>query len=64
MSFVRSSFSFSGTDYPDNNSIMAFLGTFGSNQVESCVVDLPKHEIHVVHNPLVLPADELRDSIN
>ena len=27
-------------------------------------MDLPKHEIYVVHNPLILPADDIRDSIN
>mmetsp|Transcript_21033 Transcript_21033/g.34786 ORF Transcript_21033/g.34786 Transcript_21033/m.34786 type:complete len:1305 (-) Transcript_21033:71-3985(-) len=59
--FVRSSLSFKG--FVDNDMLTAYMGTFASNQVESFVVDLPKNEIHVVHNPLVLPVDEFCESI-
>jgi Cd2+/Zn2+-exporting ATPase len=59
--FVRSSLSFTGEI--DNDMVTAYMSTFGANQVESFVVDLPKHDIHVVHNPLVLPIDEFCESI-
>lgn len=58
--FVRSSLSFTG--YIDNDMLAAYMGSFGAN-VESFVVDLPKNEFHVVHNPLVLPVDEFCVSI-
>jgi copper chaperone CopZ len=60
-SFVRSTFSFSVAKEHANEVFTAFMETYGPNQVESCVIDLPQHLIYVIHNPLVLPADELCD---
>ena len=58
-SFVNSILCFSPESNTDMNAVSAFMDTYNSIQNELFMLDLPGNKINVVHNPLLLSADDI-----
>ena len=56
--FVRSTISVT-TGFPSTEVLKAFMSSYSGREIESFIADTTEKKIHVVHNPLVLPIDDI-----
>jgi len=60
--FVRSTIAVI-TGFPSTKGLKAFMSSYSGREIESFIADTTEKKIHIVHNPLVLPIDEIVSSL-
>jgi len=48
---------------PSTDVLKAFMSSYSGREIESFIVDTTEKKIHIVHNPLVLPIDDIVTSL-